>query len=393
MNSALGILQDIRILDFSWVLAGPYATRLLADFGAEVIKVHPLTPDAEDSFGRGYYQTWNRNKRSISLDMNQPAGRQIARRLVKICDVVVENFSPRVMRNWGLDYSRLKKLKQEIILLSLSAAGHTGPWRHYAGFGPTAQALSGLTSLTAYLSRPPVGIGYSYADHIAGLYGSLAVLAALEHRRQTGAGQFIDLSELETTASLAADAILDCTQNGHLPEPVGNSSAQWAPHGIYPCLGEDRWCAIAVTSPAAWDGFKKALSYPPWTAETRFATPASRLSNRTALDALVSHWTRRFTAEEVMQRLQAAGVPAGIVHNAADLAGDPQLHARGFFAALENPALETKLVDACPIRLPASPPRYRQSAPAPDADNEYFYGQLLHLSPKQIARLRAAKVI
>jgi benzylsuccinate CoA-transferase BbsF subunit len=393
MNAGQAVLQDIRILDFSWVLAGPYATRLLADFGAEVIKVHPLAPDAEDSFSRGYYQTWNRNKRSITLDMNQPAGRRIARRLVRVCDVVVENFSPRVLRNWGLDYPRLKRLKPAIILLSLSAAGHTGPWRHFSGFGPTAQALAGLTSLAAHPGQPPSGIGYSYADHTAGLYGSLAVLAALEHRRQTGAGQFIDLSELETTASLAADAILDCTQNGHLPQPVGNGSEQWAPHGIYPCCGDDRWCAIAVDSVAAWDSFKKALSYPPWTVETRFATAADRVANRAALDELVSQWTRRFTAEEVMRRLQTAGVPAGVVQNAADLAGDPQLRARGFFTAMENPAPDTHLVDACPVRLSASPPRYRQGAPAADADNEYVYGQLLHLSQKQIARLRAEKVI
>lgn len=393
MKPDRSILQDIRVLDFSWVLAGPYATRLLADFGAEVIKVHPLAEEANDKFSQGYYNTWNRNKRSITLDVNQPDGLEIARKLVAICDIVVENFNPRVMKNWGLDYPELKKLKPDIILLSMSVAGQTGPWSHYSGFGPTVQALSGLTYLTGYPDQPPSGIGYAYSDHAAALYGSLAVLAALEYRRQTGAGQHIDLSQMETTSSLLADSLLDYTQNGIEPQPLGNRSPQTAPHGIYPCFGRDRWCAIAVTSEAEWFGFKRALAFPAWTSEARFATTADRLTNIDALDELVSQWTRRFPPEEVMERLQKEGVPAGVVQNAADLACDPQLLAGGFFTSLENPAPETRFVDASPIKLSESPTRYREGAPTPDQDNGYVYGQLLGLSETQIAKLKLEKVI
>jgi benzylsuccinate CoA-transferase BbsF subunit len=387
------ILQGIRVLDCSWVLAGPYATRLLADFGAEVIKVHPLAEEADDKFSRDYYKTWNRNKRSITLDVNKPAGLEIARKLVTMCDIVVENFNPRVMINWGLDYPELKKVKPDIILLSMSVAGQTGPSSHYSGFGPTVQALSGLSYLTGYPGQPPSGIGYSYSDHAAALYGSLAVLAALEYRRQTGAGQHIDLSQMETATSLLADSILDYTQNSIEPRPLGNRSPQAAPHGIYPCLGRDRWCAIAVTSEVEWSGFKKALGLLAWTSEARFATASDRLTNADALEELVSQWTRELPAEKVMERLQKEGVPAGVVQNAADLACDPQLLAGGFFAALENPAPDNKLVDASPIKLSDSPARYRQGAPAPDQDNAYVYGQLLGMTKDQIESLKQEKVI
>src|SRR4030042_46596 len=190
------VLQGIRILDFSWVLAGPYATRILADFGAEVIKVQPLLPREEDKFSRGYYNTWNRNKLGITLNLNKAGGIALAKRLVSISDAVVENFTPRVMANWGLDYTNLKEIKPDIIMLSLSTMGSTGPRRDYTGFGPTIQAFSGMTYLTSFPGKPPLGLGTSYADHIAGLFACLALLGALEYRRQTGAGQYIDLSQV-----------------------------------------------------------------------------------------------------------------------------------------------------------------------------------------------------
>jgi len=325
------VLQGIRILDFSWVLAGPYATRLLADFGAEVIKVQPLLPEAEDKFSRGYYNTWNRNKLGITLNLQKTEGIEIARKLVKICDAVVENFSPRVMENWGLDYHGLKTIKPDIILLSMSVMGHTGPWRDYVGFGPTVQAFSGITYLTSYPNQPPSGLGYSYSDHIAGLRAGLALLGALEYRRRTGNGQHIDLSQTEAMSSLLADAILDYTHKGKEAKPAGNSSDRAAPYGVYPCLGENRWCAISVLTDPEWEGFKRASGNPPWTGEDRFATLADRLKNVESLDSLVQGWTREHPAEEVMALLQKEGVPAGIVQNAADLARDPQLSARSFF--------------------------------------------------------------
>ncbi len=173
------ILYNIRILDFTWVLAGPYATRILADFGAEVIKVQPLLPESDDEFSRGYYNTWNRNKLGITLNLNKPQGIELAKRLASISDAVVENFTPRVMANWGLDYPSLKKVKPDLIMLSLSAMGQTGPWRDYTGFGPTVQAFSGITPLTSYPGNPPAGLGFSYGDQVDGLHARLALRSAL----------------------------------------------------------------------------------------------------------------------------------------------------------------------------------------------------------------------
>ena len=387
------ILHNIRVLDFSWVLAGPYATRLLADFGAEVIKVQPLMAEEEDRFTRAYYNAWNRNKLGITLNLNKPEGLEIIRKLIRISDVVVENFSPRVMANWGLDYFESEKIKPEIIYLSLSLMGQSGPWKDYSGFGPTVQALSGITHLTAYPGQPPSGIGYSYADHVAGLYASLAIMGALEYRLKTGHGQYIDLSQTEAMSSLLSDAIIDYTLKGRDVKPTGNASLQSAPHGVYRCLGEDRWCAIAVTIEDEWQGFKRAIGRPAWADEERFSTLKGRLENIEALDKLVQGWTEKHSAEEVMAALQKEGVPAGRVQNAADLAHDPHLKDREFFIDIEDPTLGKISTDASPIRLSQNPAGYRWAAPARGQDNDYVYGQLLGLKMADLKRLREGNVI
>jgi benzylsuccinate CoA-transferase BbsF subunit len=376
------VLHDIRILDFTWVLAGPYGTRLLADFGAEVIKVQPLlSSETDDEFSLGYYNTWNQNKLGITLNLNKPEGIEIAKKLVGVCDVVAENFTPRVMANWGLDYENLKKIKPDIIMVSLSLMGQTGPWKDYTGYGPTVHAFSGMTHLTSFPGQPPTGPGFSYADHIAGLYASLAVMRALEHRRRMGEGQHIDLSEVAVMKSLLDSGAC---------EPGGNLSVTSAPHGVYPCKGKSRWCAIAIFNDREWQGLRRALRNPVWAREEKFATLSGRLKNRDEMDNHISAWTKRHTADEVVSRLQANGVAAGIVQNAADLARDPQLKARGFF--IDRPEIG-KLVDASPIRLSASPAEYSRSAPRQGRDNDYIYGKLLGLNKKRIAELKKKGVI
>ncbi len=387
------VLHNIRILDFSWVLAGPYATRILADFGAEVIKVQPLIPEAEDKFSRGYYNTWNRNKLGITLNLSKPEGIALARRLVGISDVVVDNFTPRVMANWGLDYPSLKKIKPDIIMLSMSTMGQTGRWRNYAGFGPTIQAFSGITYLTSFPGKPPTGLGYSYADHVAGLVACLALLGAMEYRRRTGKGQFIDVSQVEAMSSLLGSAILDYEVSGRQVEPVGNSSTQAAPHGVYRCRGNDRWCAIAVFSDEEWQGFCRALGNPPWTGDGRFATLNGRLENADELDRLVEGWTREHTAEEVMVQLQKQGVAAGVVQDASDLANDPQLKERGFFIELDHPELGKTISDATPIKLSDTPARYNRAAPVLGQDNDYIYHELLGMSEDELDGLRQQGII
>ena len=387
------ILQNIRILDFSWVLAGPYATRILADFGAEVIKVQPLLPEAEDKFSRGYYNTWNRNKLGITLNLNKPEGVALAKRLVNISDAVVENFTPRVMANWRLDYPNLKKVKPDIIMLSMSTMGQSEPWRDYAGFGPTVQAFSGITYLTSFPGKPPIGLGYSYADHVAGLVAALALLGALEYRRRTGEGQYIDVSQVEAMSSLLGSAILDYNVSGKPVEPIGNSSSQAAPHGVYRCRGNDRWGAIGVFSDEEWQGFKRALGNPPWAEEEKFATSPGRLENTKELDRLIETWTEKHTAEEVMTLLQQQGVAAGTVQDASDLANDPQLRARGFFIELDHPERGKTISDATPIRLSDNPAKYTRAAPVLGQDNDYVYKQLLGMSEDEVGKLRQQGVI
>jgi len=387
------VLHNIRILDFAWVLAGPYATRILADFGAEVIKIQPLMPEAEDDFSRGYYNTWNRNKLGITLNLGNPQGVALARRLVSISDAVVENFTPRVMANWGLDYDSLKKIKPDLIMLSMSTMGNTGPWCDYAGFGPTVQAFSGITYLTSFPGKPPLGLGPSYADHIAGLLACLALLGALEYRQRTGEGQYIDVSQVEAMASLLGDAILDYTVKGRQVEPVGNGSTEAAPHGVYRCRGDDRWCTIAVFSDGEWQGFKLALGNPPWAEARRFATLTGRLENSEQLNRLVEGWTKEHTAEEAMALLQEQGVAAGVVQDASDLARDPQLKERGFFIELDHPELGKTVSDAAPIRLSDTPARYIRAAPLLGQDNDYVYGELLGMSRGELTKLKKKGVI
>jgi benzylsuccinate CoA-transferase BbsF subunit len=385
------ILHDIRILDFTWVLAGPYATRLLADFGAEVIKVQPLlSTETDDDFSQGYYNTWNRNKLGITLNLNRPEGIEIARKLAKICDGVVENFTPRVMANWGLDYENLKKIRPNIIMVSLSLMGRTGPHKDYTGYGPTAHAASGMTYLTSFPGGPPLGPGFSYADHVAGLYASLALLGALEHRRRTGEGQHVDISEVEAMTGLLGGTGPEDTAAGKELEPTGNRSKEAAPHNVYPCRDKDRWCAIAVFTDEEWHGFKRALGNPAWAEDKKFATPAGRSENSDELDRLITAWTRKHTAGKVMLLLQSHGVAAGVAQNAADLAVDPQLKARGFF--IDRPEIG-RLVDASPVSLSGAPARYDRPAPTPGRDNAYVYGKLLGLSKKEMAELRKKGVI
>ena len=372
------VLEGIRILDFSWVLAGPYATRILANFGAEVIKIQPLLSEADDAFSRGYYNTWNRNKLGITLNLEKEEGLEITRRLIAISDAVVENFSPRVMQNWGLDYSSLQKIRTDIIYLRMSAAGHSGPRCDFTGFGPTVQAVSGLTAATSYPGEAPLGIGFSLADHAAGLYAAIALLGALEYRRKSGKGQNIDLSQIETMTSLLADQILE-----HTCKPAMDLIDPPAPQGIYRCSGENCYVAITVPGQKEWEAFIKAIGKPDWGNRADFSAKTARLQNSKALDNYIQAWTISFTPEEVMTALQRAGIAAGIVQNATDLASDPQLKTLDF--CLEPAQFS-------PVNLMQSPVESRP-APQKGEHNNYVYGQLLSLTSEEIDTLKRNKVI
>ena len=385
-KSALGRL---RILDFTWLLAGPYATRILADFGAEVIKVQSRkTTTGAESNTTGYFNTWNRNKLGITLDMGRPEARDIALRLVKVSDVVMENFTPRVMSNWGLSYKDLKKVKPDIIMLSMSGMGQTGPWRDFVAFGSTIQAFSSMTYLTSFPQNPPSGLGYSYADPVAGLFAVFAVLAALEYRDKTGQGQYIDISEYETMCSLLGSAILDYTVNGNVATPQGNNPGhtQAAPYGCYKCVGDDRWCVIAVFTEEEWHALCHVLGNPAWSKEERFSTSSGRKKYAEELNRFLEQWTTKYTPEEVMNLLQQAGVPAGAVENASDLANDPQLIARNLFVQIEHPVLGKTISDNTPIKLSRTPTSFRRAAPLLGQDNYYVYREILGMSEQELSQ-------
>ena len=390
------ILQGVRILDFTWMLAGPYGTRLLADFGAEVIKVQcaKTAAGAEDNAG-SYFNAWNRNKRSITLDLGFPEARRLVKRLVSLCDVVVENFSPRVMRNWGLDYAALKKIKPDLIMVSLSAMGQTGPWRDFVGFGPTVQALSGITRLTSFTEEEPLGLGHSLADTVAGLYAALAVLAALNHKDATGFGRRVDISAYEAMCSFMGPWILQALSGQADIPPGGNQPVHQpaAPYGVYPCRGQDRWCAICVQDRAEWGAFCRALGNPPWGEDKKFRTIQGRAKHAAQLDVLIAKWTRRRSAERAAAILQQAGVAAAVVQSAHDLAHDPHLKARGFFLKLEHPVLGKVFADRQPIRFREEPPQDWRAAPLLGEANEYVFKGLLGLTPKEYSRLAAKGVI
>ena len=392
-----GPLTGVRVLDLTWVLAGPYCTRMLADLGADVIKVQSRTTGVREEDGDDpYYRTWNRNKSGVTLNLGTEEGLALLRRLAAQCDVVIENFSARVLDNWGIDYETLRAERPDIVLLSLSGMGHAGPWKDYVSFGPTIQALAGLTALTAEPAGPPAGPGYPYADHVAGATAALAVVAALHQRDATGEGQWVDISQLEALAATLGPALLDATVNGRITESVGNRDPydEAAPRGVYPCRGDDRWLALAVPDDEAWTRMCRALGDEALGGDPTLASVAGRLASAAMIDTRIAAWTRSHTPEEAMAALRATGVPAGAVQLADDLVErDPQLRHRGFFVDVPDEAGRSFRSDGYPALFSGTPPTFRQAAPRLGADNERVFGGLLGLSREEIARLEAARVI
>lgn len=383
------VLSGIRVLDFTRVLAGPYATRMLADFGAEVIKVQSVrTATGAEVNTTAYFSAWNRNKRSITLNMGHPEARDIILRLTALSDIVVENFSPRVLSNWDLAYESLKVAKPDIILASVSAMGQTGPWREFVGFGPTFHALSGLT----YLSSPdmgfPSGPGHAYADTIVGLYAVLGILAALEHRDRTGEGQSIDLSSYEAVCTLIGPALLACAENSHdgmADKPQGAESDHLF-YGCYRCFGDDRWCTIALFTEADWQTFCRTIGMVGWIDDLRFSSADQRIRHKPELDELIEAWTSCQYPEKVVKYLQEAGIAAGLVQNAEDLARDEHLRTRDFFVELDHPALGKTVSESPPFRF-ADDVRFPwKAAPLLGADNDYVFRQLLDFTEGDVRR-------
>lgn len=401
-------LKGIRVLDFTWIHAGPSATRILADQGAEVIKVESNQalavvggPGSRTARGFGQRQNWNAGKLSISLNMKSPEALNIAKRLVSVSDVVAENFSGRVMSSWGMDYPSIRQIKPDAIMLSMSGFGRSGPWKDRVSYGQTLQALSGFTYLTGFPGTDPSGPASAYSDAVAGMAGAQAVLLALIHRSRTGQGQWIDLSQLEALSTLLETLVLEIradqsakNQPPNLQRRNGNRLPHGggAPHGVYRCQGDDRWVAVTVFTQEDWRKFVGVIDNPQWATDARFASITGRRSHVDELDVLVESWALKNSPEEVMAKLQAAGISAGVVQTGADLAQDKHLEERGFFRKVPDAKGEVRKIEGAPYKLSRTPGSVIRGAPEFGADQTYVLREILGMFDDELADCAIAGV-
>jgi benzylsuccinate CoA-transferase BbsF subunit len=370
-------LEGIRIADFSWVGAGPFVTKALADHGAEVIKVesntrldvirlmHPFAAGISGVNRSGYYANRNSSKLSITLNLKLPEALAIAKKLIKVSDVVVSNFTTGTMEKLGLGYETIRKIKHDVIYIEMPMQGGRGPHSKYRGYGVTIGALSGFFNLIGYPDRIPVGTGTNFPDHVPNcMHACIAILAALIFRKKTGEGQYIELSQFESTINMFGAAVLDYSTNGREATRFGNRLPYASPHGTYQCLGEDRWCVISCFKEEEWLALCHAMGKPHLTRDSRFATLLARLSNAEELDREIVEWTSQRDAFEVMKFLQSKGVPAGVVEHARDsLERDEQLAARKHWVYLDHPEMGHSVYDAPPYRMSETPGYLRSYAP------------------------------
>jgi benzylsuccinate CoA-transferase BbsF subunit len=398
-------LEGVRIVDFCWVGAGSYATKLLADQGADVIKIESrarldgIRLSAPFAGGRkgvntsGYFADRNTSKRSCTINMKTEEGQRIARDLVAEADVVANSFTPGVMERFGLGWEDVRRLNPRIVYLAMSMQGDGGPERDYLGYGLTISALVGLHGLTALPGRLPVGTGTNYPDHIPNpCHAAFAVLAALRHVRRTGVGQYIDLAQTEATISALGPAMLEFSVNGHDREPLGNAHDRYAPHGVYPAAGDDRWIAIAVTTDDQFAALAEILGLPE--AVPRDLDETSRRERRAELDALVAEATVTFDPRELVTRLQERGVPAAPVHDAAGVVDeDAQLESRQHWVRLPHAEMGESLYNAPPFRFSRTPSELRAAAPLLGEHTVEVCREVLGMNNAEIDRLVADGVL
>ncbi len=414
MNTELP-LEGIRVVDFCWVYAGPLMTFILGDLGAEVIKIESRKRLDGTRLGRSIVgdrarvdatdkellpelqplnHGLNRNKLSLTVDIADPRGLDLIHRLVRAADIVADNFAAGVMERRGLGYDELRQIKPDIIALSLSGAGQTGPLRDVLAYANTLAPLSGLGQLIGYDGEAPLGVTYpAFADANASIRAAGALLAALYHRNRTGEGQCIDVSEWECALMGIEEALFDYQWNGRITGPKGNHHARFAPHNTYPCVGKDQWVSIVVRNETEWAAFRQALGDPLWAAEERFADAYQRQQNLAVLDRHIAAWTREQTAQEVTTRLQAVGVPAFPAYTVEDIFADPHFQERGVVAEVEHPMLGPEHVPASPWKLNTTPPSVRRHAPLLGQDNDYVLRTVLGMSKEELEPLVEAQVV
>ncbi len=409
-------LKDIRVLDLSRVWAGPYATKLLADMGADVIKIEalhsydphrgPMNPPP----GSGNYpdgdpgnEPWNRHgwfnlmhlsKYGITLDLRHPKGKEVFRSLVAISDAVIENFSYGVLERLGFGYESLRALRPDITYISMPAFGNSGPWKRFISYGIGQEQLSGIASMTGYPDDgTPMKSGINFGDPITGGHAAGAVLAALLYRRRTGKGTFIDLSHLESSISVLGEHILGYQMNGRGPEQQGNGHHYMAPHGVYPCRGEDQWVTIAVSSDLEWQSICGLLERPDLAWDPDFQSGLDRWKNRERLDEIISQWTRDQESYHVTEALQRAGVSAAPVLSSEGIFNDPHNQERGLLELVDHPAAGPHLLPGPGWKMSKTPGAIKWPTPRLGEHNELIYHELLGLGAEGVREMEELGII
>ena len=397
-------LAGIKILDFAWVMAGPASSRYLANFGAQVVRlestlrldtirtVGPFVNGDPDPENATSFHNFNAGKKLITVDLTNEASRPVIHDLVRWADVVFESFSPRAMKAFGYDYESLSRIKPGLIMLSSCLMGQTGPLALFAGYGNLAAAIAGFVELAGWPDRPAVGPFGAYTDYIAPRYTATAMLAAIEHRRRTGQGQYVDLSQAEAGMHFLAPALLDYMANGRNFARRGNDDPDMAPHGVYPAAGEDRWVAIACEDDRRWSALCGVIETLAPVAVSHAAAKA-RLADRRMLDGLISAWTATRAAEEIEALLQAAGVAASVVQTAEDLARDPQLDHLGHFIYRPHPCGRDGVIEACATHLSRTPARADETLPSFGRDMDEVLKDILGYDDERIAELLIADAL
>lgn len=405
MNDAPLPLDGIRIVDFTAYWAGPLPTAIMADLGAEVIKVESIQrPDqfrivavpgdpAEVYELSPPFNATNRNKLGLTLDLARPEGVRLFKELIRLSDAVVQNYSPRVMPQLGLSYEALRAVNPAIVMTSVSGFGQEGPWRDYVSFAAIGEALSGISGLSGYTGEGALIHGVGVSDPFAGYLAAFSTLAAVHQARATGEGQHVDVSQLEASMQYIADALVEFEFTGRPRARATSDDSALAPHGAFPARGDDAWVAISVATEPQWRALLAAMDDPAWAAEARFATPLMRRHNRAALNQLVAAWTARCDRHQLARDLQARGVPAAPVLAPADLLKDPGLEAAGFFQYVDHPVAGRHAYPSFPAQIDGAHPPIRRVGPMLGADNRHVLSKILGLGDAEIARLEADKII
>ncbi len=401
MSGKEGPLSDIRVLDIATFVAAPFCGTIMAEFGAEVIKIEQ--PGAGDSLRRfgtmtetGDTLVWlseARNKQSVTLDLRQPEGRDIFLKLVAKSDVVLENFRPGTLEKWGLGYDELAKANPRIVLLRVSAYGQTGPMRDKPGFARIAHAFSGLAYLSGEPGRPPVVPGStSLADYMSGLFGAVGVMVALRHAEQTGEGQYIDIGLYESVFRVLDEIAPAYARSGFVRERMGPDTVNIVPHSHYETK-DGRWVALACSNDRMWQRLTKAMGRPELADDPRYSLPKARDDHRPEVNALVAEWVKSNDAEDLIALCDTADAPISVLMNIADIFADPQYAARGNLQKIDHPQLGELTLPAPLPRLSKTPPSLNSAGPALGNANDEVFGGLLGLTTDYLALLKSKNVI